>query len=476
MKKGLFGYSVTEVDIAINALREENESLNTTITSLKTHIKNMESGYSAKSNLLEADVKEIEESLRQTSEEKAALEAQLLSLSKDSEAMQQQNLTLNTQLLELDKQIAELTSHIDSKSAVTLENIQNQLDTELEYKTVMEIALAEKNAELSSTLDELAEVKNNLEQTKSHVDSLLKDLDQKVEAFNILASNNDKMKNELVDAKEALASTTSELENTKVYSNQKDQALEKTIEELEMLKAQLESANVSHSEIANKLIATEQLAANYNNMEEILITTRSSLSQKTEELVNNQMEIQQLKEELAAAKAMIDEQAMLRAIESKQQTDSDYVSEISLQAYHDMRQMRSEVIEYLHTQTKDYYQLVNNNNMKMRTVIEQCQMDYNHMLREFFSKLSAFRLSISNIDSEFNNADDYNINIDKISFRMNEIMENFINETNFIMKKNEQLPEKASDTEINNASDDIEKKSLNIQEFRTKRSDKQGYV
>ena len=53
MKKSLFGYNVSETDITLNALREENESLNAAIIDLKTQIKNIASEENVKVSLLE---------------------------------------------------------------------------------------------------------------------------------------------------------------------------------------------------------------------------------------------------------------------------------------------------------------------------------------------------------------------------------------------------------------------------------------
>ena len=99
-------------------------------------------------------------------------------------------------------------------------------------------------------------------------------------------------------------------------------------------------------------------------------------------------------------------------------------SEISLRAYYEMSKMQHEVVDYVHGQIKDYYQCVNENNLKLRADIEQCQLLYNQMIRDFFSKANEFRTALSNMENNYSNMVDYNINTDKLSNRMNEIINN----------------------------------------------------
>lgn len=96
MKKSFFGYDVSEVDVMLSALREENESLNATIITLKTQMKNGGYGNSARINLLETELRSNEEELILLREEKRELLAQVSSLSREINTLQQQNAELQS--------------------------------------------------------------------------------------------------------------------------------------------------------------------------------------------------------------------------------------------------------------------------------------------------------------------------------------------------------------------------------------------
>lgn len=179
MKKGLFGYSVSEVDVMLNTLREENESLNGTITTLKTQVKNNETN-GAKANLLEADVKKLEEELKQLNDEKDELLSQTASLSQEvtdytqkySELkeqltlLQQQNDTLNAHISELQLQNADASSQVDYSF---MESLQSQLEKEKENKALLERALADKSYELIAASEELDKARTEIEQLKEEL-------------------------------------------------------------------------------------------------------------------------------------------------------------------------------------------------------------------------------------------------------------------------------------------------------------------
>ena len=455
MKKVFWGYNISEVDVAIGALREENESLNATITTLKTHIKNIESGYSAKSKLLESNLKEKEGILRQTNDEKQKLEEQIL---------------------ELNNHITEVTAHENNQSAAALDTLQSQLNTEIEYKASMEKELTEKEEELSCAKEELASARRDLTDIKLQLDSLKHSREDETSKLQALSNKYENIETEMKDTKSAYEITANELENTKALLHQKEQDAARVCTELEDLKKQLAAINSHNAEHADKLIAIEHLTSNYNNMKEILSDTQASLTKKTTELENCQAEIQQLKDSLSIAEAAAEEQAKLKEQENMQLANYNYASEISLKAYYDMGQIRSEVYDYLHKQMKDYYQLVNDNSTKMHSAIEQCQTEYNHMLRELFAKLSEFRLSLSNIDDEYNNTAEYSINVDRISNRMSEIIENFMKESSASLKKNEEKLDSVNESGSENESGEKGGKSLNIQDFISRKNDKQGYL
>lgn len=297
MKKSLFGYKKTEVDVLINTLREENDSLNATITTLNTQIKNGEAT-SAKVNLLESEIE--------------SLKGQNAELMKQIENLQNEKEALNKENSELKKQIID-TSFVD--------NLKEQLNSEKKAREALELELRTQVEELTA--------------------------------------------------------------------------------------------------------ATVELDKSY---------------EISEELNKAHKKIQQLEEELKDARQAAEELSQIKIIEKRQVLNQKLASEISLRAYYEMSKMQHEVVDYVHGQIKDYYQCVNENNLKLRADIEQCQLLYNQMIRDFFSKANEFRTALSNMENNYSNMVDYNINTDKLSNRMNEIINNFLNDTNnSIAEKDKEL-------------------------------------
>ncbi len=356
MKKGFFGYNVSEVDVMLNTLREENESLNATITTLKTQIKNNETG-GAKANLLEADLKNREESIKKLSEENNELKHQV--------------------------------------SSLTAENS----------------VLTDQNAELMKKIEELQEEKENL----------------KIQIFGLQEQVTDlKEESNKVDTS-FLESLQAQLESEKEYRTVLEQALNSKTEELTAATLDLEEARTSYESLTNEF-------------------DKEKSQEMIKELELAQLEISQLKDELAITKLSIDEQAKMKVLEKKQEANLNLASEISFRAYYDMSKLRNEVVEYMQEQMKEYYQSVNENSVKMRAAIEQRQAEYNQMVRDFYAKASDFRVSLSSMEDKYNDMADYSMNIDKLSNRMNEIMNNFIDESNSCLKKRES--ETTSDEEF----------------------------
>ncbi|MDF2540335.1 MAG: hypothetical protein K0S47_53 [Herbinix sp.] len=451
MKKGFFGYNVSEVDVVISALREENESLNATITTLKTQIKNSVSSNGAKANLLEADLKQNEENLKKINDEKNELISQISSLSMESEILNQQNAELltqmeqlhmqnedlNRQVSELRTQMIELTAQGINVDTSVMDALQSQLDAEKQHKAELEQALINKLEELEYAMEELAVTTSDLEETKAKLEVTSTDLEKEQAQIGISESAYESLKEEAEIIKASFKSVTVELENTKALLDQKAKDANQSQAEIDSLKSQLESACAKNTEQAEKLTAIGSYADDYNNLKEMLVSTCASLNEKTIELEKAHKEIEQMKNELAIAKVAVDEQAKMKATEKKQLANINQASEISFQAYYDMSKMRNEVVEYMHEQMKEYYQLVNDNSVKMRGAFEQRQNEYNQMIRDFFTKASEFRANLSNIDVEYSNMTDYSLNIDKISNRMNDIMDNFIEESSAYLKKKE---------------------------------------
>jgi cell division protein FtsB len=98
MKKSLFGYNISEADITLNALREENESLNASIIALKTQIKNSASEENGKISLLENVNMKNKEALKNAADEKRSLLSQIAVLSKDVEELRKENETLRAEM------------------------------------------------------------------------------------------------------------------------------------------------------------------------------------------------------------------------------------------------------------------------------------------------------------------------------------------------------------------------------------------
>ncbi len=244
MKKTFWGYNVSEVDIIINTLREENESLNATITTLKTQIKNSETS-GAKANLLEADLRMLEEDHNKLNEEKLELLSQISSFKEESEALKQQNESLNLQLSQL--------------------QLQNAKQIDLQHT---------EDPSFDKVVQTEAEYKANLEQ-------------------------------ELQDMTDEIISAESELKEAIV---------------------------------------------------------------PIKEIMKVQSEIDTMKDEVAISNNTASEQLRAKTIDCNSQDNLNQMSEISLHAYGEMSKMRNEVIDYIHTQMKEYYKMLDENNAKLYKV------------------------------------------------------------------------------------------------------------
>ncbi|MDF2484399.1 MAG: hypothetical protein K0R46_567 [Herbinix sp.] len=348
MKKNLFGYNVSEVNVVISALREENESLNATITTLRNQMKNGINGNGAKVNLLEADLKKNEGELKRVQEENNELISKISSLTMDAEVLKQQNKELTAQT----KQI-HMPDILQSQLAAT----SDAQDITVQVK---EIRIGVE--ELQNSAEELSAVRGDLYKNIPTPSPLpAKEMDEHLDA--VLKDNE-----HLVD----------ELRRVK--------------KELESISAVLDSRNEELTDIKEKLSFTNAA----------LNTTKAALETAIDQTDKFQKE--------------------------KQPININKASEISYQAYYEMSRMRNEVVEFMHQQTKEYYQLINDNNLKIRSTIECRQQEYNQMVREFFTNASEFRNRLSNMEVECSNIVDFNMKIDQVSKRMKEIMDQFMNE------------------------------------------------
>ncbi|BCK00004.1 hypothetical protein [Anaerocolumna chitinilytica] len=236
MKKTFWGYSVSEVDIIINTLREENESLNATITTLKTQIKNSETS-GAKANLLEADLRMLEEDLNKLNEEKLELLSQISSFKEESEALKQQNESLNLQLSQL--------------------QLQNAKQIDLQHT--------------------------------------------------------------------------------------EDPSFDKVVQTEQELQ-----------DMTDEIISAE------SELKEAIVPIK--------EIMKVQLEIDTMKDEVAISNNTAFEQLRAKTIDCNSQDNLNQMSEISLHAYGEMSKMRNEVIDYIHTQMKEYYKMLDENNAKLYKV------------------------------------------------------------------------------------------------------------
>ncbi|TCL58110.1 hypothetical protein EDD76_107226 [Kineothrix alysoides] len=98
MKKSLFGYNISEADITLNALREENESLNASIIALKTQIKNSTSEENVKLSLLQNEIIKNKEALQNALDEKRVLLSQIAVLSGDAGELRKENEALRSEM------------------------------------------------------------------------------------------------------------------------------------------------------------------------------------------------------------------------------------------------------------------------------------------------------------------------------------------------------------------------------------------
>ena len=77
MKKQFFGYRIADVDIILDSLRSENESLNAAIAALKKESGSKDQSQEHQISLLEEELNVCRSSIMQLNEKVAELEAKL---------------------------------------------------------------------------------------------------------------------------------------------------------------------------------------------------------------------------------------------------------------------------------------------------------------------------------------------------------------------------------------------------------------
>ena len=118
MKRHLFGYRKSDVDIVLESLRKENEGLNSTIITLQNQLKNNVGEKNAKSILLEDRLKKLENDNLHISMEKDELAKQIIALTKELEDTKLQNnklATSNKYLSERNEELSNLVSKLQTE-------------------------------------------------------------------------------------------------------------------------------------------------------------------------------------------------------------------------------------------------------------------------------------------------------------------------------------------------------------------------
>lgn len=174
MKKSLFGYKIAEVNVIIDALREENESLNATITTLKTQIKNTIGQKSAKSILVEEDLKKLETDLIKINKEKAELLVQISTLTKEFEVLYQQNKELRNRITylgneneDLHLQLHKLQKRFAKESSLTSEVAITNTKDFISNKKIVD---AVEDEAIETELNTNNTINSNLDMAKMRVD------------------------------------------------------------------------------------------------------------------------------------------------------------------------------------------------------------------------------------------------------------------------------------------------------------------
>ncbi len=124
MKKSLFGYNITKINKIINSLREENEGLNATITTLQAQIKNNVGTKSAKLIFLDEELKSKENEIIKIGLENEELVSQISTLTKEYEA-------LNNKYNELKARADSVFNNFSDEAAVALQEYPNIQDEKL---------------------------------------------------------------------------------------------------------------------------------------------------------------------------------------------------------------------------------------------------------------------------------------------------------------------------------------------------------
>lgn len=124
MKKSLFGYNITKINKIINSLREENEGLNATITTLQAQIKNNVGTKSAKLIFLDEELKSKENEIIKIGLENEELVSQISTLTKEYEA-------LNNKYNELKARADSVFNNFSDEAAAALQEYPNIQDEKL---------------------------------------------------------------------------------------------------------------------------------------------------------------------------------------------------------------------------------------------------------------------------------------------------------------------------------------------------------
>lgn len=345
MKKSLWGYNTNEVKIALNALREENESLNATIATLRVQLKNSMDNEGAKNKLFEDDLKEYKETVQLLNEEKQSLLLQLEEAIRLNQDLEAENANLNQNISDKELPIQDKSFHNKA-----IESIESLLDFQIKKAASLEEELTNTKLEFLDTIEQLS---NIIEQ--------------------------------LIETNEQL-----------IRTNQND------------INKQLIHSDASDDHKKVQLTNVNEQLIRYN---EKLINMNSAL-----------------KKAISKSKHLYD------VLQQKNTVDPQMLNEtrsstLPYKAYIDMTKMRNEALEYMYDSMKDFQNILNENNEKLHNSIEQLQSEYNQLTHDYQSKISVFSTKLSDFESECGYVNSYNNNLEELSARMTQIMNNFIERT-----------------------------------------------
>lgn len=277
--------------------------------------------------------------------------------------------------------------------------------------------------EVDSTIATLNDEKHKLNSNLESLDNKIKSMEERLGKTSTLETDLEKSNLELNE----LHSINQEL-NVKLKSLSAE--LYKLQEENILLTAQLEENQNSESKEA------KSSAAVYSPLEplsqdEIIKNLKEQVQQLSSEKVYLITELEELKQLNTEYSLELDEVKLLdKGLVSKQ----SLASEISLRAFCDMSRINNEVADRVHDIMKDYYKFTSDNNIAIRSEIEQYQREYNEMINNFVITASKLPIALSNIENKYSTLANYSMNTELLFKNMNQTINKFMSETTETLK------------------------------------------